>query len=92
VAIMVMFEVPGLTAELYDQMAAAVTPIALAAGSQFHAAGPDGARWRVVEVWPSREAFDSFIRETITPMMVQAGMPMPEIKIIEIHNVVGLAT
>jgi hypothetical protein len=46
--------------------------------------GPNGIR--VVDVWESREAFDTFFAERVAPAMQEAGIPMegPPPEIIEI--------
>jgi hypothetical protein len=33
--------------------------------------------WRVLSIWESQEAFDTFRRERLAPALQQAGRPMP---------------
>ena len=66
------------------------TPAALSYGLQFHAAGPAEHGWQVVEIWPSSEALERFFEEVLRPAMVRMGVPMAEVTIVDIHNIVGL--
>lgn len=84
--------IPELTMEAYDQMSAAFTPAALQYGMQLHAAGPVEGGWHMIEVWPSREALERFYQEVIGPAMAQMGATMPQVMIVEAHNVAGPST
>ena len=90
VAVLTTMFVPGLTQEMYDGMSQAFTPAALQYGMLLHAAGPAEGGWQMVEVWPSREALETFMQEVVGPAMAQMGAPVPQITIIDAHNVVGL--
>ena len=42
---------------------------------------------RVVDVWESKEQFDTFAQEQIGPFAQQVGFPgPPEIQFFEVHN------
>ncbi len=46
-----------------------------------------GSGLRVVDVWESREQFDTFARDQIGPMSQQAGLPgPPETQFFEVHS------
>jgi hypothetical protein len=51
------------------------------AGLIFHAAGQGGdGRWRIIEVWESRDQFDRFNEERLTPVIAEvSGMPAEQI-------------
>lgn len=63
----------AMSAELYDQVNNRVNPPgAPPAGLIFHSAGPspDGG-WRIIDVWDSRESFDSFFGSTVGPVLAE---------------------
>jgi len=73
---------PGGTQELYDKVVAHLTegrglnslgdwPVE---GILAHVAGPTEDGWRVVDVWESAEAFQSF-GEVIGPVLEEVGFP-----------------
>ena len=51
------------------------------AGLIFHAAGQgEDGQWRIVEAWESREQFDRFNKERLTPAIAEVtGMPAEQI-------------
>ena len=55
-------------------------------GGIFHAAGPIEGGWRVVDVWESEEAFDTFFRERLEQAMRNAGMPRPEVETWQVNS------
>ena len=58
-------------------------------GALFHwvAATDDGIR--VVDVWESREVFDTFAQEQIGPYTAQVGIPdPPEMTYYDVHNTI----
>jgi len=54
-----IMEFPGVTQEQYEAAGKAVGD-PRANGALVHIAGPTEGGWRVVEVWPSQEAVQSF--------------------------------
>jgi quinol monooxygenase YgiN len=51
------------------------------AGIIFHAAGQgEDGRWRIIEAWESRDHFDRFNRERLTPAIAEVtGMPAEQV-------------
>ena len=93
-AILMIHEAPGGTQEQYEQVAARVAaggsfdspgdwPVG---GLLFHAAGPTDNGWRVVDVWESEQAFQSF-GAIIGPVLQEIGFP-GEPKVFPLHNLV----
>jgi hypothetical protein len=89
-AIAVILDFAGATLQQYDEV---IKLMGLApggpgpAGSLAHwsAATEDGLR--VVDVWSSREAFDSFAQNSIGPMTAKVGMGAPtSMEFFEVHN------
>lgn len=87
-AIAVMIEIAGATAEQYDAVLAEMKlgtwppPHNL-----FHVAGPIDGGWRVVDIWDSAEAFDTFAREQIGPLTQKHGITAaPQISVWPVHN------
>ena len=60
------------------------------AGMIFHSAGPVDGGWGIIDFWESREAFDSFVRERLTPRLQSLGDKAfpnpPEVKEFPVHN------
>ncbi|MFD9881113.1 hypothetical protein ACFWZT_06590 [Streptomyces alboflavus] len=94
-AIIVTIDIPGVGQELYDACVSRLTD-----GGEFttladipapglitHAAGPVDGGWRVVDVWESEEAFESF-GKILQPILADLGHADGEPQIIPAHNVV----
>ncbi|MFD9902780.1 hypothetical protein [Streptomyces sp. NPDC059063] len=94
-AIIVTFEMSGVGQELYDAVISRLTD-----GGEFtsladvpapgliaHAAGPTSDGWRVVDVWESEEALESFSK-VLQPILADLGHADAEPQIIPAHNVV----
>lgn len=47
-------------------------------GQLFHVEGPGEGGARVVDVWESEEAFNSFMQERLGPAFERAGVQLPE--------------
>ncbi len=60
------------------------------AGLIFHTAGPIEDGWGVIDVWESREAFDTFIGERLQPAAGELGdrafQGPPDIKQFPVHH------
>ena len=80
----------GATLEQYDQVCKlmGLTPKGPGpAGAISHFATLTGSGLRVVDVWESREQFDTFAQEKIGPLSQQAGFPgPPKTEFFEVHN------
>ena len=89
-AVAVQLDFQGTTLEQYDQAIKlmGLTPTGPGpAGSISHFATMTDSGLRVVDVWESREQFDTFAQEKIGPLSQQAGLPAPsEIQFFEVHN------
>ncbi len=96
-AIIVVFDLPGVTREQYEESVDRLTggtglnrsedwPVR---GLLTHAAGPmpEGAGWHVTDVWESREAFDHFAA-VLLPILREVGMAAGPPMICEAYNVV----
>lgn len=59
-------------------------------GLVFHAAGPMGDDWSVIDFWESREHFDRFLEGRLGPAIEALGdrgpQSPPEIKEFPVHN------
>ena len=85
-AIATLAEVPSLTQEQYDD---AVREVGLPAPGQiFHLAGPMEGGWRVLEVWESQEAADTFFQR-LGPALQNAGITDVQPKVFEVYNIVS---
>lgn len=86
-AITAVFEVPGMTAEHFDQVWAALTEAGHAApdGRIFHVAGPVEGGWLVVDVWESEEKLGAFAG-TLMPILAGMGVTPPRPRIAPVHH------
>jgi hypothetical protein len=82
-AIVVLFEFPGLTQAQYDQALSRLTggkpynsfaDMPAAKGVLMHAAFPTPAGFRVVDVWESEAAFQAF-GAVLAPILKEIGFP-----------------
>jgi hypothetical protein len=72
-------EMPGLTQEGYDHLAAALLPIMRSTdGFIVDAAGPVDGGFRVTELWESEDAHTKWLDTHVAPTM-PAGSPPPAI-------------
>ncbi|WP_380281213.1 hypothetical protein [Kitasatospora purpeofusca] len=97
-AIIVVFDLPGVTREQYEESVDRLTggtglnrpedwPVR---GLLLHAAGPlpDDGGWHVTDVWESREAFEHFAA-VLMPILREVGMATAPPLICEAYNVVS---
>jgi hypothetical protein len=88
-AIAVVLDFKGATTAQYDEV---IRQMGFAPGgpggpgSLFHWATGTEDGLRVVDVWTTREAFESFAAEHIVPITQAVGLAAPDIKFIEAHN------
>lgn len=87
-AVAVLIEIPGVTAAQYDAVLPLVWPGGhMPRGALFHVAGADASTWRVVDLWESAEAWDTFARDVLAPAMRQAGVTaQPTVRVWPVHN------
>lgn len=89
-AVAVQLDFEGGTLEQYDQVCKlmGLTPKGAGpAGSISHFATLTDSGVRVVDVWESKEQFETFAQEQIGPLSQQTGLPgPPAIQFFEVHN------
>jgi len=74
-AIGLLFNASGVSQAQYDQVQQELHPDKKTpAGMLFHVAGPTADGWRVVEVWESQEAADSYFRTKLGAALQKAGI------------------
>jgi hypothetical protein len=86
-----MFDNPNVTQEQYD---AAAQQLGIDSGSapdgailHVAGAGPDGG-WRVLEIWESEEAAQTFDEEVLAPVLGDVGIQRPAPAVWQVHNLV----
>jgi hypothetical protein len=83
---------PGLTSEMYDETIKRLEESAAGQwppdGLAHHVAFSSGGKFRVSEIWDSREQVDAF-GERLMPVLTDAGIELDgEPEILEVHNIV----
>jgi quinol monooxygenase YgiN len=85
-AIALVFDVPGVTQEQYEQ-ALRELGNPLEQGALLHIAGPTETGWYVVEVWPSQEAANVFFgSQKVQQIFQNAGIPPVQPVVIPVHK------
>ena len=79
---------PGATIEQYD---AAIAAMGLDPGGEhpaamFHWVASTGDGVRVTDVYASREDWDRFLSETVTPTAESVGMSEPQVSYTDVHT------
>ncbi len=82
-AILVIFDVPGLTSAQYDQI---FNGLEAPDGRISHVAAPKEGGWIVTDVWESEEHLTKF-SERLIPVMQAAGATLTEPQIYQVHNI-----
>lgn len=89
-AVTVLFEVPGMSAQQYDNAMRQLAERNATApsGRLYHVASvaPDG--WLVVDVWNSPEELDQFA-QILMPVLQSVGVTPPQPRVFPTHNIVG---
>jgi len=87
--VLVIAEAPGVTAE---QDKAVMEALNLKgdppAGARARMAGPTETGWRIASLWDSRESFDAFLHDRLTPALERAGRPVPKLEFWPIESVI----
>ncbi len=76
-AIAMMYDVPGVTQQQYDQVTEQLRRRSVTlptTGQLLHAAGPIDGGWRTVDVWESQDAADRFFQEHLAPIFAEVGV------------------
>jgi hypothetical protein len=91
-SVVVVNEMEGADASMYDQVNPKVMPEGrLPDGCQAHIAGPYENGFRVITVWESDERFQQFRDETLLPAIREygdEGTIAPSITTSEVHNLI----
>jgi hypothetical protein len=78
-AVLVIAENSGGTAEIDEAVVKALNPFTdPPLGARLRMAGPMDGGWRVLSLWESREAFQSFLDKRLKPALEGAGRPQPQ--------------
>jgi hypothetical protein len=88
-AIAVVFQVPGMTAEQYDRVIKDLQAEGLGApdGRLFHVACPTPDGWFVVDLFESEEKLGKFAG-SLMPILAAAGVTPPQPTIYPVHNII----
>ena len=88
-AVLVIAQAPGGSAE---QDKAIIEALNFEAdppqGNRARFAGPTEDGWRIVSLWDSQDAFDTFRRERLMPALEAAGRDVPEFEFWPIESVI----
>jgi hypothetical protein len=89
-ALVAIFDVPGMTAEQYDQTVRELEKAGLGNpdGRLYHVAASKDGGWLVVDVWESEEKFGGF-GESLMPILQAEGVPPAEPQIYPVHNTIS---
>jgi heme-degrading monooxygenase HmoA len=91
-AVVVTNVIPGGSQELYEAVSGKVMPgDQLPEGCRLHVAGPINEGWRVITVWDSEEAFNSFREGKLLPTLQEVAGDQavtPEVRVAEVHKLV----
>ena len=89
-AVAVQLDFRGATLEQYDEMNERIGLLPGGPPSPqelFHWVAKTDDGFRVVDVWESRDTFETFEREKLNPIYGEVGIPRPpETQFFEIHN------
>ena len=80
-----IYEVQGATLDQYDQVNEQLGS-EKPDGVHVHIAGQSDGGIRVIEVWDSTEAIDSYMQSGLGEALQQANIPEPKITDFEVHN------
>jgi hypothetical protein len=82
----------AITAEMDDAMVKALDLVGNPPpGAHLRMAGPANDGWRIVSLWESRQAFQSFLEARLQPALEAAGRPVPEFTFWDVDTVVELS-
>ena len=89
-AIIAIFDVPGMTANQYDQVMQNLENAGAGApkGRLNHMAAAKDGGWLVVDVWESGELLEQFA-QTLVPILQQAGVTPPQPQVYPVHNMIS---
>jgi hypothetical protein len=87
-AIVVIDQAPGVTAEQYEALQRHFDLNANPPGQIARLAGPVEGGWRVISVWESQEAYEAFRRDQLSPAIQQMEITKDQLQIAPLHSVV----
>ena len=81
---------PNVTTDQYDETIHRLEESGdwLPEGLEYHVAFESGGKFRVSEIWDSREQFDKF-GERLMPILKEVGIESGQPELLEIHNVIN---
>lgn len=86
-AIGLIIDWPGGTRQQYDALMAELQfEGVLPPGELLHAAGPVADGWRIIDIWETREDFDSLLEQKLGAALQTIGVTNPQITEFPIHN------
>jgi len=89
-AIALIMEFHGGTLEQYDAVVEALELNGhLARGGIFHVAGPIEDGVRIVDVWESQQAVDTFLLERLGPVTERLKIVQPQVTVWPVHNIMS---
>ncbi|GAC1567980.1 MAG: hypothetical protein NVS3B14_15720 [Ktedonobacteraceae bacterium] len=87
-AVAILYEIPGMAQEQYDKIIELLQRgNKTAQGRSFHVAGPTDSGWRVLDVFESQKAFETFVQENLAPIIQEVGATPPQIQVWPVHNI-----
>jgi len=88
-AVLAVFTGQGFTKKMYEALRSEVKwETNLAPGGLLHACGFDSdGNLHVADVWESDEQMNEFVTKRLVPGFQKLGIPIPEVKVIPVHNV-----
>ena len=85
----VIVDIPRGNQQFYDQIIPTLFPDGkLPEGWQVHIAGPTETSWRIVNVVPSREQFETFSRERLGPILQELEGVTPELTYFPVYRMI----
>lgn len=88
-AVVYMFEYPGVTQEQYEEMARRLEiPSEGPPGGMGHYAGPMDGGWWIFEVWDSEESAQRFY-DSIRPVVEASGASLPQPRRLPVYSNFG---
>src|SRR5215470_1578724 len=87
-ALAFLFEIPGVTEAQQDQIMEHLQRGGKTAqGRIFHLDGPMEGGWRILDVWESQEALNTFFQEALGPTLQALGLALAQPRQVwTVHN------
>ena len=87
-ALAFLFEIPGYTEVQQDQIIEHLQRGGKTAqGRIFHLDGPMEGGWRILDVWESQEALNTFFQEALGPTLQELGFVLAQpLQVWSVHN------